>query len=205
MYTPEYSKAEPDSNLELIREFPLGLVISALEGNVQTSLLPFIAREEKDGLFLIGHLARANPLWRTLQDSIVTVSFQGPQRYISPSLYVKPNNVPTWNYATVQCEGVAELIHEPDQIESILKESVEFFEKRNGSNWKYKIPADERDQLLKAILGLKIKITKIQGKFKLSQNRSAADYEAVTNFLKHSPSSEDQRMWKWMQKTKTGN
>jgi len=204
MYLPNYAKLQnQDLALKLIEEFPLALLISTSDGKIQTSYLPFILEKENEGLVLKTHLARANPHWRSLQEARVLVSFRGPDRYISPAIYVEPLNVPTWNYAVVQVQGVVEVCETKEQIEEILRSSVVQFESRNGTSWSYDLPESFRGSLLKAIVGLKISIESIEAKFKLSQNRREEDYGAVMNFLEKSSKEVDQEILRWMKLSTT--
>lgn len=199
MYNPKYSKTEDQTlNLQLIAEYPLGLLISNQDQQLQTSYLPFVVQEENDQLFLLTHLARANPQWKNLDQKEVVIQFQGPDRYMSPVIYKNNLEVPTWNYAVVKIAGTVTVADSTDQLDQILNTSVSIFEKRNQTNWSYKLPEDFKSGLMKAIVGLKIKINKIDGKFKLSQNKRLPDYEAVQHFLQSSAMATDQEMLKWM-------
>ncbi len=182
--------------MQLIQDFPLGLLISNFDGKVESNYLPMLAKIENEELVLTTHLARSNPQWKNLGAEVL-VSFQGPNRYISPTMYKGQNNVPTWNYAAVQITGKPEIVTSGPDIKEILNESVEYFESRNGTHWKYNLPASLQEKLESAIIGLKIKSLSV-AKFKLSQNRNDEDYDAVLNYLKSSSKTSDQVLWDWM-------
>ena len=197
MYRPSYTiNDNPEHALKLIQDFPLGLLISHEHGSFESSYLPFLAQIENGELVLITHLARSNPQWKNLREEVV-VSFQGPNRYISPTMYAGKNNVPTWNYAAVQIKGKPELITSKTEIKQILNQSVDFFESRNETSWKYELPEPLQEKLESAIVGLKIKSIGL-AKFKLSQNRTDEDYEGVLKFLRSSPKASDQELLDWM-------
>lgn len=197
MYRPSYSINEnPELALQLIQDFPLGLLISTFDGKTDSNYLPMLAKIENQELVLTTHLARSNPQWKNLGFEVL-VSFQGPNRYISPTMYKGQNNVPTWNYAAVQITGKPEIIDSGPQIKEILNESVAHFESRNGSDWKYNLPAHFQEKLESAIVGLRIRSISI-AKFKLSQNRNDEDYEAVLSYLKSSSNASDQVLFDWM-------
>jgi transcriptional regulator len=203
MYRPAHSIHEnPSLILDLIQEYPLGLLISFSDGQLEINHLPFIAESVGPDLFLFCHLAKANPQWRNLS-APVTVSFQGPHRYISPSMYVNRENVPTWSYAAVQVQGSAEIVADSQGLTEILTKSVRSFEKRNGTDWSYELPTPMQKKLESAIVGLRIRATHIEAKFKLGQNRQSVDDKAVLDFLKASPLQRDQEMYSWMQKTRS--
>jgi len=198
MYLPPHFKVE---EFEVIKDFlvayPLGNIISFAEDSLQMSYLPFLLEIEDDKMSLIGHLARANTQLASLKDAKVLVGFQGPDRYISPTWYVSPNEVPTWNYAAVEVRGRVELIREFSGIEEILSKSITCFEKRNQTDWVYNLPEARRQMMVKHIVGIKIHIEHIEGKFKLSQNRKTPDEEKVFRNLEASRSTVDHEMSKW--------
>ena len=120
-------------------------------------------------------MAIANSHWKDLESVDVLCIFHGPHGYISPSWYVDPGNVPTWNYAVVHAHGRAKLIRDTEGIEAILSKLVERHESQFENPWHYELPEEARVKLIKAIIGFEIEISSIEGKFKLSQNRSAPD------------------------------
>lgn len=199
MYKPDYSKSKNNElAFDLIQENPLGLIISNQNGTFETSYIPFIASEDKK--CLLGHLARANPHWKSLNGNKMLISFRGVDRYVSPSYYEEKLNVPTWNYAVVEIEGVGEIVDTYEGIESILDKSVKHFEKRNNTNWQYDLPEKFRAGLVKGIVGIRISIDLISAKYKLSQNRESVDYKTMTKFLETSSADSDQEMLRWMKK-----
>lgn len=202
MYRPQYSINEETSlALQLIKEFPLGILISTHQGRVETNYLPFLVHQTDNEIILVTHLAKANPQWKQLNQDVV-VSFQGPNRYISPTIYVSKENVPTWNYAAVQIHGSPEIITDKDGLKKILDSTVHFFEIQNQSIWKYRLPNSIQEKLESAIIGLSIKVKRIEAKFKFSQNRRVQDYEAVLNYLKSSDNPKDRELFDWMLKIK---
>ncbi len=202
MYRPAYTVPEnQDLIFELIQEYPLGLLISNLDGKLQANYLPFIAEKVGEEIFLLCHLAKANPQWKSLSPEVM-VSFQGPNRYISPTMYVDRENVPTWSFAAVQIQGAVEIISDGAGVSEILNKSVHAFEKQNGTDWSYELPTPMQKRLESAIVGLRIKATGIEGKFKLGQNRASMDDEAVLRFFQRSPLQRDQEVHAWMKKTR---
>ena len=128
---------------------------------------------------LIGHMARGNPQWRSLANGQTVLGiFQGPHAYISPAWYSSPG-VPTWNYAVAHVYGKAKLVEEDGALWGILERLVDFHESGNLNPWKPELSPEVRVRLLGAIVGFEIEVTEIQGKFKLSQNRSREDQRGV--------------------------
>lgn len=203
MYKPAYSHCDQENLAwDLIREYPLGLIFTFENQKVESNFLPFILTQDDHGYFLLGHMARANPQWHQMTGEVL-VSFQGPQRYISPTIYEMPHQVPTWNYAAVQIRGPAEIISDRAGLKQVLNESIHFFEKKNGTNWKYNLPEKMQNQMEAAIVGIKIRIHHVDAKFKLSQNRKLEDEKAVLDFMKDSKKTGDHEMHDWMKKVRS--
>jgi transcriptional regulator len=149
---------------------------------------------------LLGHVARANPHWRRLEEQPeVLALFHGPHAYVSPSWYAEHPSVPTWNYAVVHVHGNARLMQEPGDLEALVRRLVERYENPRPQPWRMDLPADYQAGMLKGIVGFAIEITAITGKFKLSQNRPAGDRERVSAALAAS-SAADQDVAKLMRR-----
>ena len=129
---------------------------------------------------LLGHVARANPHWRQLESGhTVLAVFNGPHAYVSPSWYANHPSVPTWNYAVVHVHGQPRVTHAAAELERLVARMVDTFERSREPPWRMQLPADYQAQMLNAIVGFEIEITRITGKFKLSQNRPPGDRAAV--------------------------
>jgi transcriptional regulator len=134
---------------------------------------------------LKAHLALGNPQWRTLQEEReVLVMFQGPHSYISPSWYEVELSVPTWNYTTVHAYGRPRLITEQAELYQHLSTLVTTYEGAFPQPWQLaKLPTDYVEKMMKGVVGLSIEITRLEGKFKMSQNRSTQDQQQVIEHL----------------------
>lgn len=132
---------------------------------------------------LVGHMARANPQWPELENQIVMAVFCGPHAYISPTWYETQNAVPTWNYTAVHAYGTTRVIHDRSALLEIVARSVALYERTMPVPWKLDPTAKYVDQLLPQIVGFRIEITRLEGKFKLNQNRSVEQREKVTRAL----------------------
>lgn len=133
---------------------------------------------------LVSHMARANPQWRQFdaKTEVLTI-FQGPHAYISPSWYASDVAVPTWNYTTAHVYGVPRVVSDHENIVSLLEETVRFYEASFDRPWPGTLPNELRDQLIDSIVAFEIEVTRIEGKFKLGQNRSADDIAGVYRAL----------------------
>ncbi|HVA77024.1 MAG TPA: FMN-binding negative transcriptional regulator [Candidatus Binataceae bacterium] len=125
---------------------------------------------------LAGHFARANPHWRALAASRQCLAiFNGPHSYISPSWYATAPAVPTWNYAAVHVYGRARIIDDSAWVAGLLDRMIAIYEARQARPWPGILPVEFRAKLTEAIVGFEIEIDRIEGKFKLGQNRPAED------------------------------
>ncbi len=133
---------------------------------------------------LLGHFARANPHARTAAAAESIAIFHGPHAYVSPSWYVEPATaVPTWNYAVVHAHGTLELARDPAETRAILDAMIHRFESGRASPWQPGLERERLDALVNAIVGFRMKVKRIDAKFKLSQNRSTEDRARVAQAL----------------------
>jgi transcriptional regulator len=170
----------------LIRAHPLGLLITAGLAGLQANQVPMlIDSDASENGTLRAHLARANPQLQELASAgECLVVFQGPQRYITPSWYATKLEtgkvVPTWNYITVHAWGRPQVIDDAAWLRKQVGELTASNENARSSPWAVDdAPADFIASQLRAIVGIDIPITRIEGKWKVSQNRPAADREGV--------------------------
>ena len=194
MYVPNhFCEDDAEKLAALIEENSFGVLVTVADGRPFASHIPFLY--DRVSNVLLGHVARANPQWRHFSSgSDVMVLFQGPHGYISPSWYLSPG-VPTWNYATAHVYGSARALEEPSRIKTIVEGLTAKHERGNQPPW-----APTYDpKMLNAIVGVEIAIREVQGKFKLSQNRSAADRAAVISKLAASGSEADLALAKLME------
>jgi transcriptional regulator len=166
----------------LVRAHNFATLVSAHQGEIQVSHLPFLL--DAQGKLLRAHMAHANPQWRTFSpDREVLVIFHGPHHYVSPAWYASHPSVPTWNYAVVHAQGRPALIEDRGQLSALLRELVTRHEAASPEPWKMALPPDYQDKMLSAIVGFEIEITRLEGKFKLSQNRPEGDRPLVIEAL----------------------
>jgi transcriptional regulator len=186
---------------ELIRRRPLAAVITTTAGGLEANHIPLLLEPHVGTLGLLrGHVARANPIWRdTPNGSAALALFQGPQHYISPSWYPAKREhgrvVPTWNYAVVHARGAIEWFDASDELRALLDALVDEHERGRDAPWQITdAPADFIDRMVGRIVGFRIAITELTGKWKLSQNRSAADRAGVAAGLATVVAGEAQTM-----------
>lgn len=184
MYIPSYYKEDDfEKLLAFITHHSFATLINNTENLPIATHLPFVISNNGSTLKLSTHMSRANEQWKYFQaDKEVLVIFQGPHSYISPSNYEKQVNVPTWNYIAVHAYGVPEII---DNKESVLREMeklIDTYEKEYKKQWE-SLPKQYIDEMLKGIVAFEINVTKLQGKFKLSQNKTETEKKNIINSL----------------------
>ena len=190
MYTPEHFRLRHDGEaVAFMRANPFAILISTTDAGPFATHLPLFVRNEEEKVFLRGHVAKANPHWRYLEQQARCLAiFHGPHSYISPSNYGARESVPTWNYGAVHVYGNARIFSSPDDLQRMLHELVETFEPAYRPQWE-SLSRTFRENMLRQIVGFEIVATKIEGKFKLSQNRTREDQAHVIASLEKSEDS----------------
>ncbi|TXN05204.1 FMN-binding negative transcriptional regulator [Methylobacterium sp. WL64] len=186
MYQPPHFRDDTRTAQHgLIRTYPLGLLITGGADGLIANLIPFLLDETGTHGTLRAHLARANPQWQALaeaQDCLVV--FQGPQSYVTPAWYASKREhgrvVPTWNYATVHVWGRARVIEDADWLRRQIADLTALRETPRAAPWAVDdAPAPFVAAQMRAIVGIEIPIARIEGKWKMSQNRPEADRAGV--------------------------
>jgi transcriptional regulator len=150
---------------------------------------------------LVTHMARANTQWRHFADgSEVLAIFHGPHAYVSPAWYETQPAVPTWNYAVVHAYGIPRLVEDAASLRAMLRELVAAFENHRTEPYGHQLTDEYLDKLSPAIVGFEIPITRIEGKFKLSQNRITADKAGVIAALQNSSDQTEREVAEMMTK-----
>lgn len=176
LYVPPHFREDDEAELvALIERHAFGTLVSASpEGALHVSHIPFAVRREEGRVRLLGHLARGNPQWEALEGArdIVAI-FEGPHAYVSPGWYQVHPSVPTWNYAVVHAHGKARLMDEAE-LHELVHELSTHYESGREKPWRMgDLPADFVSGMLRAIVGFELAVERLEGKFKLSQNRPA--------------------------------
>lgn len=205
MYIPKYSAVE-DLNflIKFIKAHSFGTLITNCESGMNANHYPFLLSIEDDTTYLWTHLARSNPQWKTL-DKECLITFTGPHSYMSPTYYIEKLNVPTWSYTAVHARCTGEVISDSKLERELMKTLVTHYEEQNQTNWDYNLPEDFHEKLLKAIVWIKFKVIKLEGKFKLSQNRDEQDYKNILALLDNKDSVNFKELLKYMKFTSPYN
>ena len=185
MYVPKLFAVEDVPRLQdFMEEFNFATLVTQRGGELTASHVPFILdRTVEPYGALRAHIAIRNPQLKDLQSgSQALVIFQGPHTYISPSWYVNPENVPTWNYTVVHAYGVPKVGNKAAMV-ALLKDLVAKHEGSFERPWDFDSNARWVQKMLNEIVAFEIQIDKLQGKFKLNQNRAPEDRAGVIERL----------------------
>jgi transcriptional regulator len=190
VYIPEHFRLRHDSDaIAFMRANPFAILISSTDDGPFATHLPLSTLDEEGKITLRGHVAKANPHWRHLEaDPQCLTIFHGPHSYVSPGNYTVRESVPTWNYAAVHVYGNARLFTAEHELHGMLEELMQTFEPAYREQWET-LSANFRENMLRQIVGFEIKATRIEGKFKLSQNRVRQDQANVIAALEKSEDS----------------
>ncbi|MGE0211913.1 MAG: FMN-binding negative transcriptional regulator [Parvibaculaceae bacterium] len=198
MYQPQHHREDRlDVQHALIRAHPLGTLVTLGSGGLFATQVPMIldAGEGPHGT-LHAHIARANPQWKDFDPSVeALVIFQGPERYITPSWYATKATtgkvVPTWNYATVHAYGLLRIIEDRAWLAAQIQALTQAHESQRPAPWSVTdAPEPFIEAQLRGIVGFEIPISRIEGKWKVSQNRPEADRQGVIAGLSASDDTE---------------
>ena len=204
MYTPKFHKVDDRALLfETMRAYSFAVLFGPVNETNSApppvaTHLPLVIRDEGEYGLLEGHFAKANTHWHVLAGRETLVVFPGPHSYVSPALYVEPLSVPTWNYIAVHAYGTLEIIEGEAEKQSLLARLIEANDPSYSEQWR-RLPEGFRQSMLSGIVGFRILISRIEGKFKLSQNRPETDRRNV--HAAQAAGTDDQRaLASWMKR-----
>jgi transcriptional regulator len=175
MYVPpHFAETDPAKLFDFIEGHSFGLLVSQVGGVPFASHLPFLLdRSAGPHGTLIGHVARANPHWRELAGQTALAVFSGPHAYVSPTWYEAENVVPTWNYVAVHAYGPVTVVEDRAALLDIVRRSVAYYEAALPRPWALDDSSTFVDRLLGQIVGFRIAVERLEGKWKLNQNHPA--------------------------------
>lgn len=184
MYVPEHFRVEDHATaLSFMRANPFAILVSTTSDGPFATHVPVILRDTGDSLVIRGHVAKANPHWRYLQQQPrCLMIFHGAHAYISPGNYDTREVVPTWNYGAVHVYGNAQTFSGNDELLGVLHELIPLFEAAYAEQWASLTEA-YRTRMLSHIVGFEIAVTQIEAKFKLSQNRTRDEQQRIIESL----------------------
>jgi transcriptional regulator len=189
MYVPAHFAPDDDAVHELLTSHGAADLITATPDGLVATMLPFLY--DRGQGTLVGHLARNNDHWRRPVVGDALVIARGPDAYITPSWYASKAEhgrvVPTWNYLTAHVYGTLTVHDDPDWVADVVRRLTEHHEADRPRPWSVDdAPEKFVNGQLRAIVGVEVTIRRIEAKFKLSQNRAAADIDGVIEGLRES-------------------
>lgn len=186
MYIPPAFREEDfETLINFMHANSFATLISVQNSLPVASHVPLVVSVEETGVKLIGHLAKPNPQWQVFGSSESLAVFTGPHAYIAPSLYEKHENVPTWNYIAVHAYGVPQIItlkDAPEQMDKMINAMIDTYGPEYQSQW-HSLSNGYREGMMSGIVGFEMTVTRLEGKYKLSQNRSSIDQHNVAHAL----------------------
>jgi len=201
MYTPNFNKLSDRADLlEAMRAYSFAILFGPDGTNpadeMRATHLPLLVKDEGEHGVLEGHFAKANSHWADLAGRETLVVFPGPHSYVSPSLYVEALSVPTWNYIAIHARGTLEVLEDDASKLRLVEDLIAVHEPAYLEKWRA-MPEGYRRTMLAGIVGFRMPIARIEGKFKLSQNRAEAERRNVRDA--QAAGSDDQReLARWM-------
>lgn len=184
MYLPDhFCESDKEKLHDFIERNSFALVTSPTGGSVVASHLPVLLEREAgaEGC-LVGHMARANPHWQEAAGESLVV-FSGPHAYISPTWYEAENVVPTWNYVAVHVYGTLHIVDETAAVIDILQRTVAFYEAGLPQPWTFDSSSEFIQRLAAMVVGFRIPIARMEGKWKLNQNHPQERRDKVVRTL----------------------
>jgi transcriptional regulator len=204
MYSPKFNQVhDRDLLFEAMRTYSFATLFGPASGELSgagaaATHLPLVVKDEGEHGLLQGHFAKANPHWQALAGRETLVVFAGPHSYVSPTLYTQPLSVPTWNYIAIHACGTLSLVEDDPGKEALLADLIAAHEPAFMDRWRA-MPDGFRRTMLAGIIGFRIPIARIEGKFKLSQNRAAEERRNVRE-AQSAGSDDQQALARWMER-----
>ncbi|WP_223701959.1 FMN-binding negative transcriptional regulator [Sutcliffiella deserti] len=203
MYIPRQFKNDNQKEIiEFIEQHSFGILFSEHDGEQKATHLPFIIKEIDNNVVLYTHMAKANPQWKSLKGKSALAVFTGPHAYISASWYEEPNSVSTWNYVSAHVYGKIEIITDPHPLKEILKLATDFYERDFSYPWKVEDNLETVESMLNGIVGIKLEVEKLEGKWKLNQHHTTEKKNKVIKQLKNQTSYNSQDIARLMEEQK---
>ena len=183
MYIPkEFQQPDQTTAIEYMKKYSFATLITASENTPRATHLPFVIEEENEKIILHSHMAKDNPQWNDFAKGSCLVVFSNPNAYISPSLYEKNDNVPTWNYVAVHASGNALILDSEAEKIELLERMILAYEPAYFAQWKT-VSERYKSNLFPDLVAFKIHVAQLECKEKLSQNRSKKEREHISNSL----------------------
>ena len=169
-----------------MQQHSFATLVSSLDGTLVATHIPIVTQMTGESITLYSHVARANPQWQAFDEAESLVIFSGPHAYISPTLYEKRQSVPTWNYVAVHAYGTPKAFTFKDDraaTEAMMELMMDAYEPTYREQWE-SLSEKYRHGMMNGIVGFELPVTRLEGKYKLSQNRSTGEQKTVAQSLR---------------------
>ena len=198
MYIPSiFSFTDKSEIVSFMKQYSFATIVTVKDNVPTANHLPFIVDEREEKIILVSHFANANSQWLEISESSCLVIFSEPHAYVSPKHYNRQLAVPTWNYIAVHAYGVGEIITDEKKTLEILDQTIRFYDGNYLNQWNG-FPADYKSKAVKGIVAFEITVHDIQAKRKLSQNKSDAERQRISESLAQSESQTERRLSDYM-------
>lgn len=203
MHIPAAFREEDVATLvSFMQAHSFATLITMYDQRPVASHVPLVVTQQADQITLTGHLAKANPQWQGFGDHESLAIFAGPHAYISPSAYTQRESVPTWNYIAVHAYGQPRpitLSDAPDAMDEMIDEMIDTYGADYKAQW-HSLSERYRNGMMRGIVGFELVVTRLDGQYKLSQNRDRTDQANIAHDLLNSPDSAAQAIGAAMQR-----
>ena len=180
-----------------MQKYSFGTIVSSQSGRPEATHLPFLVQRTETGIVISSHFGKANPQTKSINNKEVLIIFSEPHAYISPRHYENEQSVPTWNYISVHAYGDCKLIEEETSKFELLERTILNFEKAYQEQWDGLSP-DFKERMVKGIVAFEVKVTELQAKNKLSQNKTLAERQSIITELSASSNSTEVQLAEYM-------
>lgn len=198
MFIPKHFQiTDQQEAVDFIKRYSFGMLVSVEDGIPVATHIPFTIKHQDERLLLTSHIALANHQAKTLAEGKALVVFTEPHAYISPKHYEKELSVPTWNYIAVHAYGDVQLIDSDEGKLAALEEMIGTYDTAYFTQWE-KLPLDWKLKMIKGIVAFDIVVTDLQGKKKLSQNRSQTERANIINSFSSSADQQERDIAAYM-------
>jgi transcriptional regulator len=202
-YVPQHFRMPDEATLqEFMTTYDFATIVSGAPTGLMVSHVPVLVRTAGAGLVIVGHLARANPHCRLMDGATPALAvFHGPHGYVSPTWYATAPAVPTWNYGVVHAHGLPAVNEDATFLRGVLEELARRYEGDGPAAWRPDgLPEDYYEGLLRGIVAFELPVTRLDGKFKLGQNRSVEDRRRTIAALERQGSREAASLAEFMRR-----
>jgi transcriptional regulator len=185
--------------VEFMNRFSFGVIITSKKEQPTATHLPFIVSLRDDKIILTSHFAKANKQWKDILEHQVLVIFSEPHAYISPTLYEKELNVPTWNYMAVHAYGKGVIMGDVQKIREVMEVTIRTYEESYVEQWN-RLPEDYKINMMNGVVAFEIEVSEVYGKKKLSQNKTETEKKNIIEALSDSSDTNAQLIAEYMRK-----